>query len=169
MDSGILNKESMASKARSRYALNNYGLSLLEVAIVMFIIGALLSVIIPGYTSRIHQARYEKTIHELAAIAQAAVDYFVAKGFFPAGIGSLPPEFIPKAVVLSPFGTSYQISCFNNMVVASVLVPAGITAGNTQGPLLVVRNQGSWDEISISQTVHSAFTTRLKYDLKYVY
>jgi len=142
---------------------------MLEVTAILLIIGVILSMVMPNYTGRINNANYEKTVNELTAIAQASIDYFILQGSWPTGIGQLAPEFMPHAVTSSPFGTNYQITCVNNVVSVSVLIPSGIAQKNPQGPLLVIINQGAQDQIEISQTVRNEFTSRLNYDLKYIY
>ncbi len=142
---------------------------MLEVTVILFIIGVIFSVVMPNYIGRIKNANYEKTVNELTAIAQASIDYFISEGSWPTGISQLAPQFMPQAVTSSPFGTNYQIICVNNMVTASVLIPSGIAQKNPQGPLLVINNQGSQDQIEITQTVKNELTSRLNYDLKHVY
>lgn len=56
---------------------------MLEVAAVLFILGAIFSMVIPNYIGRINNANYEKTVNELTAIAQASMDYFISKGSWP--------------------------------------------------------------------------------------
>ena len=142
---------------------------MLEVTAVFFIVGVILCMVIPNYINRINNAKYQRTVNELTAIAQASVDYYISEGSWPTGISQLAPQFMPNAVTSSPFGTNYQMSCVNNVVTASVLVPAGIAQKNPWGRLLMVNNQGAWDQIEISQTVGNEITSRLSYDLKYVY
>jgi len=142
---------------------------MLEVTAVLLIIAVILSVVVPNYVNRINNANYEKTVNELTAIAQASVDFFFSRGSWPAEVSQLAPEFMPHAVVSSPFGTSYQIIppiSGNNMITVSVLIPTGIAQKNPQGPLLVIKTQGAQDQIEISQTVHNELTSRLNYDLK---
>lgn len=141
----------------------------MEVIVILLIIVLMLSMVVPNYVGRINNANYEKTVNELTAIAQASIDYFILEESWPIEINQLAPEFMPYAVTSSPFGTNYQITCVNNMVTVSVLIPAGIAQKNPQGQLLVINNQGSQDQIGISKTVQNEFTSRLNYDLKYVY
>jgi len=148
---------------------------MLEVTVVVLIVGAVLSMLIPNCISRIKQAKYEKTVSELTTIAQASVDYFNFTGSWPDPTnwaGELYPKFIPdggnpaNAVTSSPFGTAYNISCINNMVTAYVLIPSGIAQKNPlQGQLWTKINQGSQDKIEITQTVSSGSTARLNYCL----
>ena len=140
-----------------------------EATAILLIIAVILSMVIPNYVGRINHAKYEKTVKELTAIEQASIDYFISQGSWPTGISQLAPEFMPYAVVSSPFGTNYQITCVNNMATAFVLIPAGIAQKNPRGQLLVINNQGAKDQIEISKTVRNEFTSRLNYDLKYVY
>jgi type II secretory pathway pseudopilin PulG len=149
--------------------LNKKGISIMEVIVILLIIVLMLSMVVPNYVGRINNANYEKTVNELTAIAQASIDYFILEESWPIEINQLAPEFMPYAVTSSPFGTNYQITCVNNMVTVSVLIPAGIAQKNPQGQLLVINNQGSQDQIGISKTVQNEFTSRLNYDLKYVY
>jgi len=76
---------------------------------------------------------------------------------------------MPHAVTSSPFGTNYQMTCVNNMATVSVLIPSGIAQKNPQGQLLVINNQGLQDQIAISKTIKNELTSRLSYELKYVY
>ena len=149
--------------------LNKKGNSILEVTAVLFVVGLILSMVISNYVNRIQNANYQRTVNELTTIAQASVDYYISGGSWPAGISQLAPQFMARAVTSSPFGTNYQISCVNNVVTASVLVPAGIAQKNPLGRLLMVNSQGTQDQIEISQTVGNEITSRLSYDLKYVY
>lgn len=149
--------------------LNKKGTSIVEVITILLIIGVIFSMVVPNYVGRIKNANYERTINELTAIAQASIDYFILEKSWPTGISQLAPKFMPFAVTSSPFGTNYQITCVNNMVTVSVLIPAGIAQKNSQGQLLVINNQGSQDQVEISKTVQNEFTSRLSYDLKYVY
>jgi Tfp pilus assembly protein PilE len=149
--------------------LNKKGTSIMEVIVVLLIIGVIFSMVVPYYVSRIKNANYEKTVSELTAIAQASIDYFILEESWPTRISQLAPEFMPYAVTSSPFGTNYQITCINNMVTVSVLIPAGLAQKNPQGQLLVINNQGIQDQIAISKTIQNEFTSRLNYDLKYVY
>jgi len=146
--------------------LNKKGSSMLEVTAILLIIGVILSMVMPNYIGRINNANYEKTVNELTAIATACVDFFISRGSWPTGTSQLAPQFMPRTVTSSPFGTNYQITCVNNMVTASVLIPAGIAQKNPQGPLLVIINQGTQDQIAISQIVKNELTSRLHYDLK---
>ena len=125
--------------------------------------------VIPNYINRINNAKYQKTVNELTAIAQASVDYYVSEGSWPTGISQLAPQFMPTAVTSSPFKTSYQIICVNNIVTVSVLIPTGIAQKSPLGQLLVLNNQGAQDQLEISQTVPNELTSRLSYQLKYVY
>jgi len=149
--------------------LNKKGSSILEVTAVLFVVGVILSMVISNYVNKIQNANYQRTVNELTAIAQASVDYYISEGSWPTGISQLVPQFMAQAVTSSPFGTNYQMSCVNNVVTASVLVPAGIAQKNPLGQLLVINNQGVQDQIEISKTVQNEFTSRLNYDLKYVY
>lgn len=142
---------------------------MLELTAVAFIVGAVLTMMIPNYINRINNAKYQKTVNELTAIAQASVDYYISKGSWPTGISQLVPQFMPNAVTSSPFKTSYQIACVNNMVTVSVLIPTGIAQKNPLGQLLVLNNQGARDQLEISRTVQNELTSRLSYQLKYVY
>lgn len=143
---------------------------MLEVTVVIAIIGVILSMAIPSYVSRINQAKYEKTVNELTAIAQASIDYFNLTGSLPDPIlwpSQLSPQFMPHAVTLSPFGTSYQIilpTSGNNMITVSVLIPKGIAQNNSQqGQLWVKSAKGTQDEIEITKTVQNEITSRLSY------
>ena len=149
--------------------LNKKGNSILEVTAVLFVVGVILSMVISNDVNRIQNANYQRTVNELTVIAQASVDYYISQGSWPVGTSQLVPQFMARAVTSSPFGTNYQMSCVNNVVTASVLVPAGIAQKNPWGRLLMVNNQGAWDQIEISQTVGNEITSRLSYDLKYVY
>lgn len=147
--------------------LNKNGVSLLEVTAALFIVGAILAMLMPNYVSRIKNAKYQKTISELTAIAQASADYYLSQGVWPTEIKQLVPQYMPNAVTLSPYGTIYQIICVNNMVTASVLIPSGIAQKNPQGQLLVINNEGAQDQIEISKPLENEFSSRLNYDLKY--
>jgi Tfp pilus assembly protein PilE len=149
--------------------LKKKGISIMEVIVILSIIGVIFSVVVPNYISRIKNANFEKTVNELTAIAQASIDYFMLEESWPTGISQLAPGFMPYAVTSSPFGTNYQITCINNMVTVSVLIPAGIAQKSPQGQLFVINNQGAQDQIEISKTLQNEFTSRLNYDLKYVY
>lgn len=142
---------------------------MLEVSAILFTIAVIFSMVIPNYIGRINNAKYEKTVNELTSIAQASVNYYVSNGAWPVVISQLSPQFLTYAVVSSPFGTNYQITCINNMVTASVLIPSGIAQKNPGGQLWEIKTQGSQDQIKISKTVENDFTSRLNYDLKYVY
>ena len=149
--------------------LNKKGVSILEVTVVVGIVGAVLSMVISSYINRINNANYQKTVNELTVIAQASVDYFNSVGSWPTQVSQLAPQFIPNTVTSSPFGTNYQISSVNSVGTVSVLIPSGIAQNNPQGPLLVIIHQGNQDQIEISQTVKNELTSRLNYDLKYIY
>ena len=145
---------------------------MLEVTVILFIVGVILSMVIPNCIGRINRAKYEKTVNELTAIAQASVDYYISQGAWPTEISQLVPQFMPQAVTFSPFGTMYQINTVNvpyNMATISVLVPAGIAQKNPEGQLLEINNEGPQDQIEISKTVQNEFTSRLNYQLNYVY
>ena len=142
---------------------------MLEVSAILFTIAVIFSMVIPNYIGRINNAKYEKTVNELTSIAQASVNYYVSNGAWPVVISQLSPQFLTYAVVSSPFGTNYQMTCVNNMVTASVLIPSGIAQKNPEGQLLEIKNQGSQDQIKVSKTIQNDFTSRLNYDLKYVY
>jgi type II secretory pathway pseudopilin PulG len=149
--------------------LNKKGFSILEVTVVAFIVGAVLSMVISSYVNRINNAKYQRTVNELTVIAQSSVDYFNSEGSWPTQVSQLAPEFMPNAVTSSPFGTNYQITFVNKLGTVSVLIPSGIAQNNPQGPLLEIIHQGNQDQIEISQTVKNELTSRLNYDLKYVY
>src|SRR5208283_2440828 len=109
--------------------------------VVIFIVGVILSMLIPNCISRIKQAMYEKTVSELTTIAQASVDYFNLTGSWPDSsnwANELYPKFIPdggnsaNAVTSSPFGTAYNINCINNIATAYVLIPTGIAQKNEE-------------------------------------
>jgi len=156
--------------------LNKRGFTILEVTVVVIIIGAILSMLIPNCISRINEAKYEKTVSELTTIAQACVDYYNFTGSWPDPANwssELYPKFIPdggnsaNAVTSSPFGTAYNILPINNYVTAYVFIPSGIAQNNPlEGQLLTRINQGSQDKIEITQTVPSGSTARLNYCLK---
>jgi len=141
----------------------------MEITVVLFIIAGMFSIILPNNVARLKNANYEKTISELTALSQASIDYFILKGSWPSSIAQLSPQFMPYALITSPFGTNYQIICFDNLVTVSVLIPAGIAKKNPQGQLLVINNQGAKDQIEISKTVQNDISSRLTYDLKNVY
>ncbi|MDE2213671.1 MAG: hypothetical protein KGJ61_00955 [Candidatus Omnitrophica bacterium] len=158
-----------------RSSFNRRGTTLLEAAGVLFIITAVLSTLIPACITRINQARYDKTVSELTAIAQASVSYLskYGAGNCPA-LGGLVPDFLPPGfvdnagVASSPFGTSYnQPVCSNNLVTASVLIPAGIGSNDSQGQLIVETMQGSQKLIEISKPIWNEYTVHLSYCLKY--
>ena len=136
---------------------------------MVFVVIIILAMVIPNYVNRVRNAKYQKTVNELTVIAQSSVNYFLSQGSWPTTINQLSPQFIPNAVTVSPFGTNYQTSVVNNVVTISVLIPSGIALNNPQGPLLVISHQGIQDQISISQTVKNELTSRLNFDLKYVY
>ncbi len=142
---------------------------MLEMTAILLIMGGILSLVLPNYLTRLKEANYEKTVKELTAISQASIDYLQFEGIWPSTITQLVPQFMPHTVISSPFGTNYQITCINNLVTVSVLIPTGIAKKNPQGQLLVINNQGNQDKIEISRTVQNEFTSRLMYDLKYVY
>jgi len=150
-----------------RRILKTVGSTLLEVTAIILIMGVIMSVVIPASISRINAAKYQKTVNELTAIAQASVDFFLIEGSWPTGISQLYPQFMPKAVTSSPFQTTYQISCVNNMVTASVLIPVGIALGNQPGQLQQVINQGAQDQIQITKIVQNELTSRLSYTTTY--
>jgi len=155
-----------------RGLLNKKGISILELVIVIFIIGVIISTMITNALSRINQAKYEKTVNELTSIAQASVDYFNLEGNWPDTIiweKQLAPQFMPHVNAFSPFGTTYNINGVNNMVTASVLIPTGIAQSNPQqGQLWVKIPQGGQDKIEITQTIQNEFTSRLSYCKNYV-
>lgn len=151
-----------------RYILNKAGTTLLEVTAVLLIIGVILSMVVPNYVYRINTAKYEKTVNELTAIAQASIDYFNMMGSCPPGTSQLAPEFMPNAVTSSPFGTTYlPPACSNNMVTVSVLIPSGIAPKSPQGQLGVIIHQGKQDQIEISQIVQNEVASRLSYCLNF--
>jgi len=150
--------------------LNNKGFTMLEVTAVLFIVGVILSMVIPSYISRINQAKYEKTVNELTALTQAAIDYYNLEGTWPdtgAWARELSPKFIAHAVISSPFGRPYNIIGVNNMVTASVLIPTGIGQKNEESPLLEIipQSSGAQDLIKVTQIVKNEFTGRLNYCL----
>ena len=138
----------------------------MEVTAIVFIVVVLCFIVLSNYLGRINNAKYQKTVNELTAIAVASTDYFIVEGFWPRAISQLSPGFMPQAVTVSAFGTDYQIVCVSNMVTASVLIPAGIAQKNPQGQLLVINNWGGQDLINVTKIVQNAYTSRLNYDLK---
>ena len=64
---------------------------MLEVTAILFIIGVILSMVIPNYVNRINNANYEKTVNELTAIAQASIDYLYFTGILAHGNKSIGP------------------------------------------------------------------------------
>lgn len=152
----------------ARRILNKTGTNLLEVTAVLLIIGVILSMLVANFVNRINIAKYEKTVNELTAIAQASIDYFNMMGSCPPGISQLAPEFMPHSVTSSPFGTTYlPPSCSNSMVTVSVLIPSGIAPESPQGQLGEIIHQGKQDQIEISQLVQNEFTSRLGYCLNF--
>jgi len=158
----------------ARCFLNIKGVTVLEVTVILFIVGVILSMAVPSYISRINQAKYEKTVNELTAIAQASVDYFNLTGSWPDPViwaSQLYPDFIPdgraqrNAVTSSPFGTPYNISYVNNIATAFVLIPSKIAQKNESSPLLEVipQNQGAQDLIRVTLNVPNDTTSRLNY------
>jgi general secretion pathway protein G len=156
--------------------LKKRGFTLLEVTVIVFIVGVLLSMVMPSYISRINQAKYEKTVSELSTIAKASVDYFNLEGTWPdptKWASQLYPQFIPdggksiNAVTSSPFGTSYNISYVNNIATAYVLIPSGIAQKNEESPLLEIipQSTGNQDLIRVTHSIKNESTGRLNYCL----
>ncbi len=143
---------------------------MLEVMAALFTITVILSMVISNVIGRINQAKYERTVNELSAIAHASIDYLVSKGSCPAltPIDQMVPEFMVKAVTSSPFGTSYQNpACGNNMVTVSVFIPKNIAKNIPQGQFLIIDQQAAQnlDLIQITQTIKNEYTSHLDYCL----
>ncbi len=144
------------------------GMTLLEVVVVLVVMGIILSVLIPNSLERIKKAKCEKTVHELTVIAEAAVDYFLVEGIWPS-LSQLAPKYIPSAITSNPFGESYQILGMNKRVIAFTLIPVGIIHKDYEGGLFQATHQGNSNKIEVYRYLPHEFTSRLNYDLKYVY
>jgi len=157
------------------------GVSILEVAAVLAILGALLAYVLPICSQRIIMAKYERMINEMASIAQASADYYSSHypKAWPVNIAQLAvntigrPNYLNSAVTSSPWGGRYILSFPNNgqgnLVAVSTTIPTGIAQLNTLGPLLSVVTNAGGDQVSITQSVPNEGIGRVQYEKKYIF
>ena len=152
-----------------RGVLSERGQTLLEVTVVVSITALLLAPVISGMVRRMQTAKFEATVAEMNALANAGVDYYVSHQQCPSGIAQLTPTYIAHAVSLNPFLSAYQLNCGVYSICVSSLVPAGLAQSNPAGPLFEVSRAGGKDNIKITKLFPYSATGRLMYDKKYLY
>lgn len=149
--------------------MSKRGQTLLEVTVTVSITALLLAPVISGMVRRIQTAKFQETVEEMTAIADASVDYYVSHQQCPAGITQLAPTYLVQAAILNPFLSAYQLSCGTTSVSVSSLIPAGLAQQNPAGSLLEVNKSGGQDNIKITKLFPCSATGRLLYDKKYLY
>jgi prepilin-type N-terminal cleavage/methylation domain-containing protein len=142
------------------------GFSALEVIATLTIAAAILSVAMAGAQARIKRANVGRTVNEMAALADAAINYKEANGFCPPDISDLVPSYIKAAPVKNVFGQAYSLICMNGMVTVSSNVPTGAAQDTSLGSLLEVVSAGSYDTIKITKRSPIGASGRLLYGKK---
>jgi len=150
-------------------ALSKGAFTLIEVTAAVVAITIVLSMVMGGYSLRIQKARLEQTVHEMMSLAQASLDFYNARGAWPAAPSDLSSVYMYATIQFSPFGDQYQINGINGAVTVSTAVPSGVGEHFYQGTLLQIVPGGAEDTISITQRLPNEFTGRLQYEKKYTY
>jgi len=159
----------MLQKQRHGLERSKRGYTLIEVTAVVAIIAIILSIVIGGYQTRINKARFERTVDEMMALAQASLDFYNSQGTWPGTPINLASTFMYAAVTSSPWGRNYQISGLNKAVTISTSVPSGLAQKYYQGTLLVILPGVPNDTIAITQQLPNELSGRLEYEKKYTY
>jgi type II secretory pathway pseudopilin PulG len=163
----------------SRFTIKG-GFALLELAIVMVIVGALMVTIMSNGINFMNRAKFQATVREMGSIAQAAIDYYnstnnpndpsnpQALAWPSTDASTLGSPFMPQAVKLNPFGNAYSLSFGNNMVTVTTKVPSGVITDPIEGSFLKMVSGPTGITVSISQSIPNEYSGRLSYDLQYI-
>ena len=156
------------------------GFTLLELTVVTLMAGVLLAAVINCGINYVNRAKFQATVREMGAIAQAAIEYYNSSNnpndpVNPQALAWPDPDasklgspYLPRALDLSPFGGKYQLAFANNMVTVSTIIPQGTLIDPSEGSFLNVTQLNGALQISITQSVPNEYSGRLSYDLQYL-
>ena len=146
------------------------GYALLELIMALIVSISVLSILLGGYQARISRARIDKTVTELISLAQASIEYYRSRGYWPASPGVLNGSSMYSNLAVSPFGNDYRFNSLNRAVTVSTVVPSGFAQGYDKGGLLQVLPDGNGqDTVEITRLLSNAMLGRLEYESKYEY
>ncbi len=109
------------AKSIMRTTTNNrgtprFGLSLIEVMIVVTILGIIAAIVVPRVNTGTDTAKEKVKQHDMAQLNSAIERYYIENSSWPATLADLVPNYLPDGVPANPTGGAFNINATTHRV-----------------------------------------------------